>query len=106
MSAFTAATLMVGCGGKGDKSKQTPSAARIDINMSLVFTQNELLTQELIKVTGSGKHELKALFFDAIMFCLVRNETKRDGFSNDRGAKMHKKSCVRRPGLWTNRGPS
>jgi len=61
ISALTAATLMVGCGGKGDKSKQTPSAARIDINMSLVFTQNELLTQELIKVTDKIRERTDGL---------------------------------------------
>lgn len=50
---LTAVTLLVGC---GEKPTETTAAAKdvikpIDINMSLVFTQNELLTKELIKAT-------------------------------------------------------
>ncbi|MEL0629176.1 C4-dicarboxylate TRAP transporter substrate-binding protein [Psychromonas aquatilis] len=50
---LTAVTLLVGC---GEKAADTTASSKdvikpIDINMSLVFTQNELLTQELIKAT-------------------------------------------------------
>jgi TRAP-type C4-dicarboxylate transport system substrate-binding protein len=43
-TVLTAATLLVASGGIAAKES-------IDINMSLVFTHNELLTQELIKVS-------------------------------------------------------
>lgn len=45
------AALLVGCSDKDDASATTDSIKPIDINMSLVFSQNELLTQELIQVT-------------------------------------------------------
>ncbi|QUM86753.1 MULTISPECIES: C4-dicarboxylate TRAP transporter substrate-binding protein [unclassified Moritella] len=48
---LTAAVLLVGCGKQGDESVSATAIKPIDINMSLVFTQNELLTQELIKVS-------------------------------------------------------
>ena len=45
-----AALLLVGC-GESKKPEAEATADPIDINMSLVFTQNELLTKELIKAT-------------------------------------------------------
>ncbi|MGR5064726.1 C4-dicarboxylate TRAP transporter substrate-binding protein [Photobacterium sp. DNB22_13_2] len=48
-TVLTATALLVGCGEADNKT--TDTAAPIDLNMSLVFTQNELLTQELIKAT-------------------------------------------------------
>ncbi|MFT6926955.1 MAG: TRAP-type C4-dicarboxylate transport system substrate-binding protein, partial [Psychromonas sp.] len=52
-TVLTAVALLVGCGEKPVEETQTAKevVTPIDINMSLVFTQNELLTQELIKVT-------------------------------------------------------
>ncbi|EAS41294.1 C4-dicarboxylate ABC transporter [Photobacterium profundum] len=50
-TVLTAAALLVGCGEKGDETVTAETIKPIDINMSLVFTQNELLTQELIKVS-------------------------------------------------------
>ncbi|MGF1720757.1 C4-dicarboxylate TRAP transporter substrate-binding protein [Vibrio kyushuensis] len=49
-TVIAASALLVGCG----ESEQTDTAAKVEpinINMSLVFSQNELLTQELIKVS-------------------------------------------------------
>ncbi len=48
---LAATTLLVGCGK--DEKPATDVVKPIDINMSLVFTQNELLTKELIKVTDT-----------------------------------------------------
>ncbi|EEX32881.1 MULTISPECIES: C4-dicarboxylate TRAP transporter substrate-binding protein [Vibrio] len=45
-----AALLLVGC-GESKKPEAEATADPININMSLVFTQNELLTKELIKAT-------------------------------------------------------
>jgi TRAP-type transport system periplasmic protein len=54
-TVLTAVALLVGCGEKPAETTKGAEAAKtvepIDINMSLVFTQNELLTQELIKAT-------------------------------------------------------
>ncbi|MCG9545837.1 C4-dicarboxylate TRAP transporter substrate-binding protein [Vibrio sp. Isolate33] len=49
-TVIMAATLLVGC-GEADKAGSEAKDEPININMSLVFTQNELLTQELIKAT-------------------------------------------------------
>ena len=49
-TVIMAATLLVGC-GEADKAGSDAKDEPININMSLVFTQNELLTQELIKAT-------------------------------------------------------
>ncbi len=49
-TVIMAATLLVGC-GEADKAGADAKDEPININMSLVFTQNELLTQELIKAT-------------------------------------------------------
>ncbi|MGF1694392.1 C4-dicarboxylate TRAP transporter substrate-binding protein [Vibrio lamellibrachiae] len=49
-TVIAVSALLVGCG----ESEQTDTAAKVEpinINMSLVFSQNELLTQELIKVS-------------------------------------------------------
>ena len=50
-TVLTATALLVGCGEADNQTADT--AAPIDLNMSLVFTQNELLTQELIKATDA-----------------------------------------------------
>ncbi|MEF1231456.1 C4-dicarboxylate ABC transporter, partial [Vibrio fortis] len=49
-TVMTAAALLVGC-GQADEAATEAKIEPIDINMSLVFTQNELLAQELVKVT-------------------------------------------------------
>lgn len=49
-TVMTAAVLLAGC-GQADDSTTEAKVEPININMSLVFTQNELLTQELVKVT-------------------------------------------------------
>ncbi|MEZ9231405.1 C4-dicarboxylate TRAP transporter substrate-binding protein [Vibrio amylolyticus] len=49
-TVITAAALLVGC-GQAEQPESAATVEPININMSLVFTQNELLTQELIKVT-------------------------------------------------------
>jgi TRAP-type C4-dicarboxylate transport system substrate-binding protein len=59
--AFCAAILILSCNERSDKSSQTAAAKHIDINMSLVFTQNELLTQELIKVTNKIRERTNGL---------------------------------------------
>lgn len=50
-TVLTATALLVGCGEADNQTADT--VAPIDLNMSLVFTQNELLTQELIKATDA-----------------------------------------------------
>ncbi|MEZ8823656.1 C4-dicarboxylate TRAP transporter substrate-binding protein [Vibrio amylolyticus] len=49
-TVITAAALLVGC-GQAEQPESAATVEPININMSLVFTQNELLTQELIKAT-------------------------------------------------------
>ncbi|WP_392340747.1 C4-dicarboxylate TRAP transporter substrate-binding protein [Moritella marina] len=48
---LTATLLLAGCGQQSDEDTSVSAIKSIDINMSLVFTQNELLTQELIQVS-------------------------------------------------------
>ena len=54
-SVLAASLLLTGCSDKDPQQDASASArvAPLDINMSLVFSPNELLTKELVKVTDS-----------------------------------------------------
>ena len=54
-SMLAATVLLTGCADNKEPAAEAASAAvePIDINLSLVFTPNELLTKELVKVTDS-----------------------------------------------------